>query len=64
MKAKNKSQSSSITGPLLESIVEEDKARSQALFLNPTIGSKPLPQPDSYQDPGGGYNANFVDPQD
>ena len=64
MKAKNKSQRGSVTGPLLESIVEEDKANSQALFLDPSIGSKPLPQPDLYQDSGNGYNANFVDPQD
>jgi hypothetical protein len=64
MKTKNKPQSGSITEPLLADIVARDKANCAANFPEPTIGSKPLAQPALYQDPGSGYNLNFVFPQD
>jgi hypothetical protein len=64
MKAKNNSQGSSITEPLLAHIKERDQANFEANFPNPSVGSTPLAQPDLYQDSGGGYNANFTYPQD
>ena len=64
MKEKTKPQSRSFTGPLLDSLVGLDKANYQANFHAPTVGSTPLPQPDLYQDPGSGYNTDFIFPQD
>jgi len=64
MKVK-KGQEASITQPLLKDLVALDKKQSQNTLdtLN-SVGSTPLPQPDLYQDPGSGYNADFVFPQD
>jgi hypothetical protein len=64
MKEKTKPQSASITGPLLAAITAQDKASFAANFHAPTVGSTPLLQPALYQDPGSGYNANFIFPQD
>jgi len=64
MKTKQKPQSGSFSAPLLDSIVELDKANYRANFRESTVGSTPLPQPALYQDSGSGYNANFVFPQD
>jgi hypothetical protein len=64
MKEKTKPQSGSFTKPLLDSLVQHDKANYQANFHPPTVGSTPLAQPALYQDPGSGYNADFDFPQD
>jgi len=64
MKAKNNSQSSSITEPLLEHIKQRDQANFAVNFPKPAVGSTPTTQPDLYQDSGGGYRANFIHPQD
>jgi hypothetical protein len=65
MKTKTNTQKlSPISGPLLEQVVLLDKANFAANFPAPFVGEKPLPQPDLYQDPGSGYNANFTFPQD
>ena len=64
MKAKTNKRSGPISGPLLERVVEQDKANFKANFPAPSVGSKPLSQPDLYQDAGGGYNADFTFPQD
>jgi hypothetical protein len=63
MKTKTKTQSSPITGPLLDELVQRDKANRAANFPAPSVGEQPLPPPDLYQDSGSGYNANFVFPQ-
>jgi hypothetical protein len=64
MKTKDKNQDSPISGPLLESVTERDKANFALNFPNASVGSKPLDPPDLYQDPGGGYNKNLTYPQD
>ncbi len=53
-----------MTGPLLASVVAQDQANRKANFESPTTGNLPLSPPDLYQDSGGGYNANFVFPQE
>jgi hypothetical protein len=64
MKAK-KGQEASITQPLLKDLIQRHKADTKnALEQKPSVGSTPLEQPDLYQDPGCGYNADFVFPQD
>jgi hypothetical protein len=64
MKTKNNDQSCSVTGPLLECVIGQDKASKAINFPAPSVSSEPLPQPDMYQDPGNGYNANFTFPQE
>jgi hypothetical protein len=64
MKTKTDTKGSPVSGPLLESVVGLDKANFEANFPAPSVGSKPLPQPDLYQDQGSGYNADFMFPQD
>jgi hypothetical protein len=64
MKARNNTQSRSLSGPLLERIKERDKANLEANFPAPSVGSEPLSQPALYQDPGSGFNKNFTFPQD
>ena len=65
MKAK-KGQEASITQPLLKDLVIRSKvqAKSTLASMKTNVGSTPLAPPDLYQDPGDGYNANFVFPQD
>jgi len=64
MKTKTNTKSGPVSGPLLENVMALDKANFEANFPAPSIASKPLPQPDLYQDQGSGYNANFTFPQD
>lgn len=67
MKTKTNNQGSSISGPLLANVVEQDKANHAANFPvkdSPSVGETPLAPPDLYQDSGSGYNANFTFPQD
>jgi len=54
----------SITEPVLRDMLDRQKADSEAELKNITVGSKPLPSPDLYQDPGGGYNPDFTFPQE
>lgn len=58
----------SITAPLLKETVELDRANLSAtmpkLDPDPTIGASLEVPPEFDQDPGGGYNANRVFPQD
>jgi hypothetical protein len=64
MKAK-KGQEASITQPLLKDLIQRQKVEQKTTFDNATnIANAPLAQPDLYQDPGQGYNADFVFPQD
>jgi hypothetical protein len=62
----SKSQMGSITQPLIKELVDRQKSGFKKLMTDqvPSVGSKPLAQPDLYQDPGDGYNADFVFPQD
>jgi hypothetical protein len=62
----SKNQKGGITPPLLQKMVDQQKANFKKVMSDqvPSVGSKPLPQPDLYQDPGCGYNADFVFPQD
>jgi hypothetical protein len=65
MKSKpNNQKEPSISGPLLRDMLKNQKKNLKAVMAEPTIGSQPLAQPDLYQDPGSGYNANFTFPQD
>jgi hypothetical protein len=64
MKAKTKPQNRSFSEPLLADIVALDKANFEANFHSPKVGETPLAQPALYQDSGGGYNLDFVFPQD
>lgn len=52
---------SSITGSLLQDILELDRAQQAAL---PTFENKPVQPADFLHDSGNGYNSNFVFPQD
>ena len=63
MKTTIKDQDLSITGPLLEHIRNLDIANFKVHFPDPSVSSKPSAPPDSYQDPGGGYNKNLTYPQ-
>jgi hypothetical protein len=64
----NKGKEASFTQPLLKDLINRQKADSKitfdGVFNKADVGSTPLEQPDLYQDPGNGYNANFVFPQD
>jgi len=64
MKTKTNTQCCPISGPLLERVVAENKARFAANFPSPTVGETPLPPPALDQDSGGGYNKNFTFPQE
>jgi hypothetical protein len=60
---KNKTvQSSSITMPLIQDLI--DRAKCDSAKENPSIGSEPLPAASLYQDAGSGYNSDFTFPQD
>jgi hypothetical protein len=64
MKAK-KGQPASITKPLLKDLIQRQKVQLKStLEQAASVQNTPLAQPDLYQDPGQGYNANFVFPQD
>ncbi len=65
MKAK-KGQEDSITRPLLKDLVTRSKVESKLTLdsVKTNVGSTPLVQPDLFQDPGNGYNVDFVFPQD
>jgi hypothetical protein len=63
MKSK-KIQQGPVTAPLLKDLTDRQKATLKTQLPDPTIGSKPLKQPDLYQDPGNGYNSGFTFPQD
>jgi hypothetical protein len=54
----------SITAPLLKELMDREKANSKINNADPSVGSKPLPPPDLYQDSGGGYNEDFTFPQE
>jgi hypothetical protein len=60
----NDRQNGSITEPLLKDLMDRDKANSKFNHPDPSVGSKPLPPPDLYQDSGGGYNEDFTFPQE
>jgi hypothetical protein len=65
----SKGQKASFTQPILKDLIERQKAEqkqqlSQTLNEIPSVDSTPSGQPALYQDPGSGYNANFVFPQD
>jgi hypothetical protein len=63
MKSK-KLQAEPVTAPLLKDVMDRQKAALKTQLPGPTVGSKPLQQPDLYQDSGNGYNTGFVFPQD
>jgi hypothetical protein len=60
----NQRHNGSITEPLLQDLVEAEKANSKIINSTPSVGSKPLPAPALYQDSGGGYNEDFTFPQE
>ena len=53
-----------ITGPMLNDLVNREKANQKALIEGPQVESTPLDPPDLYQDAGGGYNRDFTFPQE
>ena len=57
----HKGQRGSVTQPLLQDLINREKANDKA--ENPAVTSQPLPPPDLYQDPGGGFNTDFTFPQ-
>jgi hypothetical protein len=63
MKSK-KPQPEPVTAPLLKDVMDRQKAALKTQLPDPNVGSKPLKQPDLYQDPGQRYNPGFVFPQD
>jgi hypothetical protein len=63
MKSK-KIQQEPVAAPLLKHLTNRQKANLKTQLPDPTVGSKPLKQPNLYQDPGNGYNSNFTFPQD
>jgi hypothetical protein len=60
----NDRQNGSVTEPLLKDLMDRGKANSKFNNPDPSVGSKPLPPPDLYQDSGGGYNQDFTIPQE
>lgn len=63
MKTKN-SKSESVTAPLLQDMVKQDKANTKLIRENVSIGEKPLNPPALYEDSGEGYNSDFTFPQE
>lgn len=63
MKSKDR-KNGSVTEPLLKDLKDREKADSKVSNPDPSVGSKPLPPPDLYQDSGGGYNQDFAFPQE
>lgn len=61
---KNKKGQQPITGPLLQDLVDQQKANFK--FQTASLLDKPADEqpPDLYQDAGGGYNSNLVFPQE
>jgi hypothetical protein len=63
MKTPKKGQQAPITTPILKELVKRTKADFQ--IQNASISDVPSSQPASlYEDAGGGYNSNFVFPQE
>ena len=63
MKAKNQ-PGASVTKPLLKDLMDRQKAEAKIrLQQQASIGNSPLKPAELDQDAGGGYNADFVDPQ-
>lgn len=62
MKVQKDSKASPIIAELMQQLVEHHKLNSQK--ENPTLSEKPTKPADLYQDAGGGYNSNFVFPQE
>jgi len=48
-----------VTKPLLKRLVQQHQADLKKQVRIVTVGSKPLPPPDLYQDAGGGFNSNL-----
>jgi hypothetical protein len=63
MKSK-KTSAGRVTGSLVKELADRHKAKLKGTLPAATVTSKPLKQPDLYQDPGSGYNRNFTFPQD
>ncbi len=63
-----KGKEAGVTQPLLKDLIDRQKMASKialdGVFNKTEVASTPLDQPDLYQDPGSGYNVNFVFPQD
>jgi hypothetical protein len=53
-----------VTAPLLKDLTDGRKASFKKQLSEPSVGSKPLEQPDLFQDPGNAYNPDFTFPQD
>jgi hypothetical protein len=60
----NRRRNRSITKPLLKEVVDLDKANSKEVMQHPVVESTPLDPPALYQDAGGGYNLDFIFPQE
>ena len=64
MKYKKSRQEPSVTEPLLKDMLDRHKAQTKQSMQDVLIGSTPLAPSAQYQDDGGGYNADFVFPQE
>jgi len=64
MSKQKKGQKPGFTAPILQDLV--DRAKSNFKIHNASLAQQPAAEdePDLYQDAGGGYNANFVFPQE
>ena len=63
MSKQKKGQKPGFTTPLLQDLVE--RAKSDFQIHNASLAQKPAEEPaDLYQDAGGGYNRNYVFPQE
>ena len=63
----NGQKKGSITKPLLKELVgphHKPKSKDKVVKQDPSVGSKPLPPPDLYQDGGSGYNPDYTYPQE
>jgi hypothetical protein len=63
MKSENR-RNGSITAPLLEDMLDRQKADCKAQLQDATVGSTPVAPPDLFQDSGQGYNLDFTFPQE
>ena len=64
MKKRMEGQKPSITGPMLKSVLEIEKGGRAKEGQVPSVSSEQLRPAAEYQDDGGGYNANYVFPQE
>ena len=61
----NKKEKASVTAPLLQKLINYDKARQQSVVAaSPELENCVPAQPDLYQDLGGAYYKNFTFPQE